>query len=262
MGIDNAIQSALKRDRRVVAAGLVAITVLAWLYMLDMAAGMTRMDMPAMAMAAQPWDAGRFFMMFIMWAVMMVAMMVPSAAPTVLLYSTVVKNKNGGSPPPFATTFFTSGYLIAWTFFSLLATTIQWGLSEAALLSPKMASASPYLAGGLLIGAGIYQWTPLKNACLSHCRSPLEYLSGHWRKGPGAPLFMGLHHGTYCLGCCWALMALLFVLGVMNLLWVAAIALFVLVEKLTPAGVWLGRAGGVALAAWGVYTIAAAGGGG
>jgi len=148
--------------------------------------------------------------------------------------------------PYVPTAIFLGGYVIVWTGFSALATLAQWGLHETALLSPMMVSTSPILGGLLLLTAGVYQWTPLKYACLKHCRSPLGFLMTNWREGPRGALIMGLRHGMFCTVCCWFLMALLFVAGVMNLLWVATITLFVLVEKVVPRGDIVGRvAGGV-----------------
>jgi predicted metal-binding membrane protein len=144
-----------------------------------------------------------------------------------------------------------------WTGFSALATVAQWGLHVAALLSPGMVATSPWLGGGLLLAAGIFQWTPLKNACLRQCRSPVNFLLQSWREGPTGALVMGLRHGAYCAGCCWFLMALLFVAGVMNLLWVATIMAFVLLEKAAPKGDWIARFGGALLVGWGLLVIGA-----
>lgn len=260
MAIEASIQATLKRDRWITGAGLLGITTLAWLYMLDMAGDMPAMGMESMGMATMPrtWGISDFVLMFFMWAVMMVAMMIPSAAPTVLLYGTVAHRQAGGRAGYPAVALFTGGYLLAWGVFSFMATALQWGLERAALLSPMMVSTSPYLGGGLLIAAGLYQWTPLKRACLDHCRSPIEHLSAHWRSGPKGAVVMGLHHGAYCLGCCGLLMGLLFVLGVMNLLWVAAVAWFVFAEKLLPGGASLGRAAGAGLVGWGSWILASA----
>jgi predicted metal-binding membrane protein len=151
---------------------------------------------------------------------------------------------------------FTLGYLLAWAVYGSVAATIQSLLHREALLSPMMASASPLLGGGLLVLAGVYQLLPSKGACLAHCRSPLSFFSSHWREGGSGALQMGILHGTYCVGCCWALMTLLFVAGVMNLLLVAAIAVFVLAEKLTPVGPRIGRFAGVGLIVWGLWLLA------
>ncbi len=150
---------------------------------------------------------------------------------------------------------FAAGYLVAWTLFSLAATALQWALEQAALVSPMMVGASAWLGGGLLVAAGVYQWTPLKHACLENCRSPDAFLSRIWRKGAGGAVAMGVHHGAYCVGCCWFLMALLFVGGVMNLLWVAAIAAFVLLEKIVRHGHLVSRACGALFALAGVYVL-------
>ncbi|GGG33457.1 hypothetical protein GCM10010964_21690 [Caldovatus sediminis] len=242
----------LRRDRRVAIAALAAVVVLAWAYLL-LGAGMD-MD-AAMAGAAMampmPWSAGQAVLMALMWVLMMVAMMLPSAAPVVLLHATVSRRsdpaRGGGRILPFAL-----GYVAVWGAFALVATAAQWGLERAALLTPGMALGSAVAASVVFIGAGIYQLTPLKHACLEHCRSPVEYLAAHWRPGARGAFVMGAHHGAYCLGCCWALMALLFVGGVMNLAWIAGIALLVLVEKLLPGGHAVGRVLGLGLIAWGI----------
>jgi predicted metal-binding membrane protein len=187
-----------------------------------------------------------------MWSVMMVAMMLPSAAPTILLVL-AAHRRSGGSM--LASACFAGGYLAVWTGFSGIAAMTQWSFHRAAILSPEMTAASPLFGGALLIVAGAYQWLPIKYACLSHCRSPLAFLARHWRAGWSGSLRMGVLHGAFCLGCCWALMALLFVGGVMNLLWVGILTAFVLVEKLAPHGPLVGRTAGAILAAWGLWVI-------
>jgi predicted metal-binding membrane protein len=252
------LEAALRRDRVVIGTGLLALTALAWLSVARMAAGMNGAmtsvampSMPGMATNGAPalgWLIG-------MWAVMMVAMMLPSAAPMILLFAIVSRQRRAQGRPAVPVAVFTAGYLVAWGGYAVLAATAQWELHRLALLSPAMVSASPLLAGGLLIAAGIYQWLPLKTACLSHCRSPIGFFTTEWREGVGGALVMGLRHGSFCVGCCWLLMALLFVAGVMNLLWVAAIAVFVLLEKLFRGGMLIGRVAGVALIAWGVLVL-------
>jgi len=228
----------LTRDRLLISLGLGGATGLSWLYLVDMARDMAAgiCDMPGMEgmyMGAVPeWNGPYFVMMVVMWAVMMVGMMLPSAAPTILLYAAMHRQK--GRVPYLSTAGFVSGYLTMWTLFSVAATAAQWGLAEAALVSPMMVSTSPYLGAGLLAAAGIYQMTPWKNACLSHCRGPIDFLQRHWRTGKLGAFRMGVEHGAFCLGCCWVIMALLFVGGVMNLVWIAAITVFVLIEKLLP----------------------------
>jgi predicted metal-binding membrane protein len=237
------LEAVLKRDRTIVLAGVASLSALAWAYLLALAWRMPHREM-AMAMAMphmQAWEATEVLLTWVMWAVMMVAMMTPSAAPMILMFATVNRRRRGQQGPFVPTTVFSLGYLLVWGGFSVVATLAQWGLHTAALLSPMMVSTSPMLGGLLLLAAGIFQWTPLKSTCLTQCRSPLGFLMTEWREGASGALLMGLRHGRYCVGCCWVLMALLFVAGVMNLLWVAAMAVFVLVEKVLPRGELVGR---------------------
>ena len=250
-------EAVLKRDRTVVIVGLASIIALAWAYMVYLAWTMSNMDM-GMEMAMpnmQVWGITDFLFMFIMWAVMMVAMMTPSAAPMVLMFSKFNRQHHEQQTPFLATGMFLLGYLIVWTGFSAVATVAQWGLHSIALLSPMMVSTSPILGGVLLIGAGIFQFTPLKYTCLAHCRTPLGFFMTEWRENTQGALLMGLRHGSFCVGCCWLLMALLFVAGVMNLLWVATIAAYVLIEKVVPAGHWVSRAIGLLVIVWGAWMI-------
>lgn len=246
------LEAILKRDRMIVLGGLAGITALAWAYMGYLAWDMGRMDMSLdMAMPhMQAWSVLDLVLVFVMWAVMMVAMMVPSAAPMLLMFTTINRRRRTLQQPYVPTAVFLGGYLLVWTGFSVLAMLVQWGLHSAALLSPMVLRTSPLLGGLVLLAAGLFQWLPLKSACLTHCRSPLGFLMTDWREGHRGALIMGLRHGTYCVGCCWCLMALLFVAGVMNLLWVATLAAFVLVEKVVPRGDLVGRlAGGVLVVA-------------
>ena len=249
----------LRRDRLVVLAGLGGVTVLAWLYLILLAAGMV--DGPgamgeAMANARPiPWTAGDFALMVLMWSVMMVGMMLPGATPMILLFAMINRKKREAGYPFVPTGAFALGYAGAWTAFSLFATILQWALHSAALLSPMLVSTSAVLAGALFIAAGTYQLTPLKHACLKNCRSPVHFIMTRWRNGAAGALRMGLEHGAYCVGCCWFLMGLLFVLGVMNLLWVAALTILVLVEKAAPHGEWTARISGVAMLAAGLYLL-------
>jgi predicted metal-binding membrane protein len=205
---------------------------------MSMPEGMSPMQIPI-------WDFGYFWMMFLMWAVMMVGMMLPSVTPMVLIYAGVARKSAAQGMPVAPTGAFVSGYIAIWLIFSLFATLAQWGLDQATLLSPMMVSNSVSLGAALLIAAGIYQWLPIKDKCLHHCRSPVHFITTHWRPGSIGAFKMGLSHGAFCLGCCWVLMALLFVGGVMNLLWIAAIALFVLLEKVLPFGDVSGRVMGL-----------------
>ncbi len=245
------LEALLKRDRAVVLAGLVGVTGLAWAYLFVAAAEMGGMGEGAGAMEAlgvalgetmqvRPWSGLDFLLMFLMWAIMMVAMMVPSAAPMILLFAAVHRKQRERGQTFASVGFFVAGYIAVWSAFSLGATLLQWGLDQAALLSPMMVSNSPRIGGGLLVVAGLYQWTPLKYACLKHCRSPIHFLAHGMRKGNGGAFVMGLEHGAFCVGCCWFLMGLLFFGGVMILYWIAGIALFILLEKTTAAGQWLG----------------------
>jgi predicted metal-binding membrane protein len=250
-----AIQWVSRRDRAVVGGALAGIVVLAWTYILLGAGVDTAMNM-AMGdiMMPMPWTLTTFRVMLVMWIVMMTAMMLPSAAPMILLFATINRRRSGTSTP-YATGLFALAYLSLWAAFSLAATWAQWGLEHARLLSATMATASTSLAGAVFLLAGVYQLTPLKQACLRRCRSPLEFLSHHWQGGALGAFRMGLRHGLFCLGCCWAMMALLFVGGLMNVLWIAALALCVLAEKVVPAGSLLGQTGGVALILWGGVTL-------
>ena len=256
-------ETVVRRDRIVVLSGLALITALSWAYVSSVASGMQSMEMEmAMPRMQEPWGASEFALTFVMWAVMMVAMMTPSAAPMILIFAGVNRRRKKQQAPYVPTSVFLVGYLVVWGAFSVLATSAQWGLHTVSLLSPTMESTSPVLGGVLLLVAGIYQWTPLKHACLSKCRSPLGFVLNEWREGRRGAFLMGLKHGAYCTGCCWFLMALLFVAGVMNLVWVAAIAGFVLLEKVAPAGKRMGQAAGVLLAAGGVALLGMTLGGG
>lgn len=247
-----------RRDRLAVAAGLAGAAALSWVYLVSASMDMYgAMDGPAAWMMHANWDGRYFILVFLMWAVMMVGMMVPSAVPAVMVYLAVARGGRDPDRPVLRAYAFAAGYLLAWTGFSLTATVLQWALARAALLSPMMESVSPVLAGTVLIGAGLYQWSSLKQACLTQCRSPTSFLCRHWRAGLDGALQLGLRHGIYCLGCCWALMLLLFVGGVMSLLWIGAIAVLVLLEKLVPFGARVGRMIGAALLAAGVSVLLA-----
>lgn len=250
-------EAVLRRDRIVVLAGLTLIVALSWAYVASLASDVQRMEMATeMAMPRmQAWGISGFGLTFAMWAVMMVAMMTPSAAPMILMFAGVNRRRKKQQVPYVPTSVFLLGYLVVWAAFSILATAAQWGLHTVSLLSPMMVSTSPVLGGVLLLIAGIYQWTPLKHACLSKCRSPLGFVLNEWREGRWGAFLMGLKHGGYCTGCCWSLMALLFVAGVMNLVWVAVVAGFILLEKVAPAGKRMGQAAGVLMVAGGLVLL-------
>jgi predicted metal-binding membrane protein len=218
--------------------------------------GQPMVSMMDSATGAQPWTVTEFTLRLAMWAVMMVAMMVPTAAPMTLLYAAVARKAAAQHNPLASTSVFVSGYIAMWTIFSVVATIAQHALDQAALLSPLMVSRSAGLGATLLIAAGVYQLTPLKNACLRNCRAPAHFLSRHWRTGNLSSFRMGLRLGAYCVGCCWILMGLLFLGGVMNLLWIAAIAIFVLLEKTIPFGDVSGRFAGVAMILVGAVSLA------
>jgi predicted metal-binding membrane protein len=264
---DWTIETLLRNDRAIVAAGLAATTLLAWLYLFTGAgtgmdpAAMTslklfgRMAMPMNRDAS--WSASYWAIMLAMWWVMMIAMMLPSAAPAVLLYARVCRqSQKTGAAVPTAT--FVLGYLVAWLAFSAVATALQAGLERIGLLDRMMMwSTDRTLTAAFLLAAGIFQLSPLKSVCLEHCRTPVDILTRHWRQGTLGALRMGLHHGAYCVGCCWLLMALLFAGGVMNLIWIAALTIFVLVEKLAPHGGWTAKATGLLLIAAAAYVLLA-----
>ncbi|MDE2592950.1 MAG: DUF2182 domain-containing protein [Burkholderiales bacterium] len=208
-----------------------------------------------MPMSSGPWDWRHTLVMFVMWAVMMAAMMLPSASPMILLYGTIARGRSARGEAVASSAVFTMGYVLVWAAFSLFAVALQFGLERAALLSPMMEATSQVFAAGTLVAAGVYQWTPLKQACLRHCRSPLDFVMTQWREGRQGALLMGARHGAYCVGCCWLLMLLLFVGGIMNLAWISGLAVYILVEKLAPAGIWVGRMTGLLLIAWGGATL-------
>jgi predicted metal-binding membrane protein len=203
--------------------------------------------------AGRVWNLPGFFTMLTMWSVMMVAMMLPSAAPMVMTFALVNRRRRERNAPYAPAAVFLLGYVVVWTAFSVVATTVQLWLTSVRLLSMSMASASPVLAGGLLLGVGLFQWTPWKQQCLTHCSGPLPFLLTAWRERWSGALWMGFRHGLFCLGCCWAVMLLLFVAGVMNLLWVASLSLFVLAEKLAPR--LISRPGGALMMAAGTWLL-------
>jgi predicted metal-binding membrane protein len=261
------LETVLRRDRWVVVATLVIVIIAAWIWILfgagtgATAVAMTQMaGMPGMdaMMQRAVWTPGYALLIFVMWWVMMVAMMLPSATPMLLLFARVNRTQKVRDRPYVATGFFAAGYLAAWGGFSLLAAGLQWGLEQLDLLGPMMTATNYWLGGAILLAAGLWQLTPLKGVCLRHCRSPLSFLAQQWRPGRLGAFRMGLQHGAYCLGCCWFLMGLLFFGGIMNLFWIAGLALFVLLEKTIPMGHWFSRIAGVCFAVWGVLLLAGA----
>ena len=267
------LEALLRRDRLVVVAGLGVLILAAWAWILLGAgtgpatpAGMARQmradgpesGMGGMAMSVmtpEVWAPGYAALILSMWWIMMAAMMLPSATPVLLLFARVNRKEKAGGRPYVPTAVFAAGYLAAWGGFSVLATSLQWALERLGLLSSMMAAASLWLGGAILIAAGVWQLTPVKNVCLRHCRSPLSFLASHWRPGRMGAFRMGLEHGAYCVGCCWFLMGLLFFGGIMNPYWILGLAVFILIEKTTRAGDWIGRMAGVGLVGWGVLLL-------
>ena len=249
---DSVLETVLRRDRAVVLGALATLALLCWAYLAALAAA----PMAGMAPGAAPWTSEDALATLLMWSLMMVGMMTPSVAPMILIYARVARQAVSRGTPFAPAGWFALGYFLTWIGFAALATALQWGLERALLVSPMVAGATPLFGAALLIAAGIYQWTPLKNACLSHCQSPLQFIQRHggFRGQRGASVALGLRHGLYCIGCCWALMLLLFVGGVMNLLWIAAIGALVLAEKLIPGRLFQ-RVVGVALIAAGAALL-------
>ncbi len=245
-------QAVIRRDRNVVLVGLAAVIGMATIYTISMAQTFVG---PVAILHPATHDGQSFLLLFIMWTVMQIAMMSPTAVPMVLMHAKVERHRQPDQYPYAATTLFFLGYIIVWAVFSAMFAVVQMRLQSAALLSPMMASTNTWLAGGILIAAGLFQFSQLKQACLNQCRSPVTYFMTEWRNGRGGALLMGLKHGVHCVGCCWILMALLFVAGVMNLLWMAIITAFVLAEKLTSRGVLYGRIVGIGLIIWGIISL-------
>ena len=246
------------RDRLLVLLALAALIAMAWAYTLRIGLKQATMPDGMITSAGMAWSATDFVFMFVMWAVMMFAMMLPSVTPTVMIFEKVRRQRETSGRAFAPTAAFVTGYLITWVAFSMMATGLNWWLQGNGFMSSMMGSVGPQIAGTLLVVAGVFQWTRLKDTCLRHCRSPMSFLMQHWREKPAGAVLMGLHHGAYCLGCCWLLMLLLFVLGVMNLPWVALLTLMVLAEKTLPWGRYISRAFGLVLIPWGLWLALAA----
>ena len=254
------VPAASRRDRALIASCIVLITGLAWAWLVLLNRHMTSSIeadgmMAAMGMVLNhPWGASELLLTFVMWSVMMVGMMALSALPVLLLFAGMqAQRANRGVVPALPS--FGLGYLVVWLAFSACATAAQWALHERALLSSAMATTSTIFAGVTLVMAGVYQLTPLKTGCLARCQSPLGFLMSNWREGSSGAFLMGFRHGIFCLGCCWALMAVLFVVGVMNLAWVGVLTLFILVERIVPTGDRVSRVGGAILIGLGAVLL-------
>lgn len=260
---DSTLETMRRRDRTLLVLALFSIVALASAYTIFLSLGMVGADREtgsafgrAMSMPmTAAWTALDYALMLVMWAVMMSAMMLPSAMPMILVFAAVARRRRHNRQPYTSTGVFVSGYIVSWGAFAVLAVSTQWALQSLSLLSPMLTVTSGLLGGGLLLATGLFQFTKLKYVCLTHCQTPIGFITSQWRDGPRGALIMGVRHGTYCLGCCWMLMSLLFVLGVMNLVWIAALAAFVLAEKLSPWGRQLSRVSGVALSVWGVSVL-------
>lgn len=266
---DVAVERLLRREQAIVVAAVSLLIVLAGLYtVFGIGMNMTALEMTGMARAigapmqmgtGPHWGFGYAVLLFFMWWIMMIAMMLPSASPMILLYARAHRHehkagkiRNRTAP----TASFALGYLLIWLAFSIVATAAQWGMEKASLLHAMMMwSINSALSAFVLIAAGLYQFTPVKNVCLKHCRSPVQFLAENFRPGAAGAIRMGVSHGLFCLGCCWALMALLFVGGAMNLVWIAGLTLFVMLEKIAPYGHKVAQVAGMALIAAGVWVV-------
>lgn len=245
------MEAILSRDRTIVLVGIGALTFVSWFYTIQMS-----LDLSHVAMGHHGHAHEGFSYTFIMWAVMMIAMMTPTATPMLLTFARINRKRRDRGQPYVATAVFLAGYLVIWTLFSALAAYTQMELQAIDLVDAMLASSSPIFSGILLVVAGVFQWTPLKQACLQHCRTPVSFILTDWKEGTIGALSMGLKHGAFCTVCCWFLMALLFVLGAMNILWMALITGITLVEKVVPWGDKFSRAAGVVLALWGGLILA------
>ena len=246
----------LRRDRWLVGGALAVTVALCWAWIVPMARDMYGpMTGPAAWTMTDRWDFAHLSLLSVMWVVMMAGMMLPSAAPTLLLYAGVIRKSPEGGHAPAHVYAFAGGYLLVWTAFSLAATVLQRGLANLLLLTPMMEARGRAVGGALLLVAGLYQLTPFKRTCLESCRSPAAFIARHWQRGVAGGFRLGLVHGAYCLGCCWALMLLLFAGGVMNLWWIGALTIFVLLEKLAPLGAQGGRLSGLLMMALGLWNL-------
>lgn len=241
------------RERFLIITALVSVSALSWLYLFTY--DMPMPEMGNMSQAQANWSGNYFSMMLVMWVIMMIAMMVPTAMRATMIYALMVKKFNTSLSSISPSISFISGYVVVWGGFSILATLAQWYLEEQSLLSSMMISQNTTLSGGLLIIAGLYQLSELKDICLRHCQSPAHFIARHYKKGLLGAFQIGGKHGLYCLGCCWAVMLLLFVGGVMNLLWVLLISFFILLEKAVPHNINTTKISGFLLMLSGAYVL-------
>lgn len=254
----NPLVSVLKKDRFIVLTALSLICILSWLYIIYLYNQMYPMNMDALFFAmpmTAKWSWTDFVLLFLMWFVMMIAMMTPSVTPLVIIFTLINRKRRQQQNPYVPSGYLLGGYFLVWAVFSLFATLLQWLLQRVALLNPEMVTTSKVLGGVILITAGTFQFTPLKNTCLHNCRSPMGFIHQYWKDGKNGALRMGIQNGIYCLGCCWILMILLFVSGIMNILWIAIITLFVLIEKVLPSVKVISFIAGFALIAYGIIIL-------
>lgn len=255
----NNLASLFKRDQIFILFCLIIVILLSWAYIVHLNSLMQGNSMTSMAKEmsmpqSNQWTLNEFFSAFLMWSVMMIAMMLPSAMPMILVFAAVNKKRLSEGRDFVATWVFVIGYILIWILFSVFAASLQWIFHSLAILSPELKIASPLISGTVLILAGIYQFTPVKKVCIKNCQAPFGFIVEHWRNGKKGAFVMGLHHGLFCLGCCWILMALLFAAGIMNLLWIALIAAFIFVEKIVHIR-WVSWIAGLFLIVFGFVLI-------
>jgi predicted metal-binding membrane protein len=254
MGEGITLQRILKKERLITTIGLFLLFIFSWLYIIYLYKQMYPMNMDALFFAmpmTADWTLTEFTLLFVMWFVMMIAMMIPSVSPLILIFISVSRKYSHDKNPLSLSWYLLAGYFLVWCAFSLLATFLQWTLQQISLLNPEMETTSQVLGGIILITSGIFQFTSLKRRCLKFCQSPLSFLQRHWRYGKAGALKMGIQNGIYCLGCCWILMILLFVSGIMNILWIAIISIFILIEKVFPRSQYISYLAGGSLVIFG-----------
>lgn len=241
------------RSRAMVIFGIFALSALAWVHM-----GYLGWHAVAHSDALRPsaHHPTNLILIFLMWSVMMVAMMIPSAAPTILMFDTIIRKKSEHTALVSPTLLFVSGYLATWMVYSGMAAVLQLWLQNAALITTSTVKSVPVISGCLLIIAGLFQFSHLKYACLKHCQSPMGFFMLHWKDGPRGAFLMGLRSGLYCVGCCWALMVLMFVAGAMNIIWMVLLAIYILAEKMIPGGRRFSRISGMIMIGWGLWMLA------
>jgi predicted metal-binding membrane protein len=250
------MESLLQKEQLIALSCLGVIILISWAYMFHMAWVMSKTETEITLACLMRWGPEDILHSFMMWAIMMVAMMFPSATPMILMFTTVNQQQGETQRTLIPTGLFVLGYFAIWTAYSGLAAMSQWSLHISALLSHNLVITNPLIGGVLLVAAGVFQWTPFRDACMSKCRSPLGFLMAEWREGRLGALIMGLKHGLNCVGCCWLLMLLSFVLGIMNMLWMAIVTVFMVVEKASPQNQWVSRTTGLVLVAWGLWIAA------